>query len=166
MSVTTKLTSLVLAFSLGYNVFQQIKKNMKTKSKKTSYLAIFFIGIIILLITINLVINGISIMAQITTLGSRSTEPGFQYFDLKEKLEGETAVGFLSETTPTADDNDGKFMMAQYMLAPILLDLSNPGHRINIIDTSTPDSAKSILSIIRARPTYVNPFGKIIAERL
>ena len=139
---------------------------MKIKNKKISYLTSFIVGIIILLIAINLAVNFVSIMAQITTIGNRSTEPGFQYFDLKDKLKDETAVGFLSDITPTPEDNDGQFMMAQYMLAPVLLDLSNPGHKINIINAPTPDSAKAILSIIRAKPTYINPFGKIISERL
>ncbi|MDD3375628.1 MAG: hypothetical protein PHY73_07920 [Candidatus Omnitrophica bacterium] len=135
------------------------------KNKKISYLANSIIGIIILLIIINLAFNSISIMAQITTIEKRSTEPGFQYADLKDQLKNETIVGFLSEKNQTPEGNDGGFMMAQYMLAPILLDLDNPDHKINIIDASTPDAAKSILSIIRAKPVYISPFGKIIAER-
>ena len=139
---------------------------MNIKNKKMLYLTNSLVVIIIFLIIINLAINGISIMAQMTTIEKRSTEPGFQFLDLKEKLEGETVVGFLSETTPTPEDNDGQFMMAQYMLAPILLDLNNPDHKINIISAPTPDSAKSILSIIHAKPIYISPFGKIISERL
>ncbi len=135
------------------------------KNKKIPYLSKFLIGALVILIVSNLVLNFISIMAQITTVANRSVEPGFQYFDLKEKLEDYDIVGFLSETTPTPEDNDGRFMMAQYILAPILLDLNNPAHHINIIDASTPQKAGSILSIIKGKPIYINPFGKIIVER-
>ena len=120
---------------------------------------------IILLILINLKYDAIGVMAQITRPNKISLEPGFEFKDLKPMLKNVESVGYLSEKDQTASGNDGRFLMAQYILAPVVLDLNSPAHEINVLDCSTPDAAISVLKIIQAKPIYMNSFGKIIAQR-
>ena len=129
------------------------------------YLRLFFIALFCILIAINFFTISTKTVEQVKNLDKKFLEPGFEFAGLRKDLKGIPKAGYLSEKNQTAENQDGRFMMAQYMLAPVLLDLSNPGHKINIINAPTPDSAKAILSIIRAKPTYINPFGKIISER-
>ena len=125
---------------------------------------IFFV--IILLVLGNLFYDTIGVMAQITKPNKASLEPGFEFKDLQPMLTGVEVVGYLSEKNQTSSGNDGRFLMAQYILAPVVLDLENPSHKVNILDCSNPDAAMSILKIIQAKPVYMNSFGKIIAQRL
>ncbi len=104
-------------------------------------------------------------MAQQERQKTDSLEPGFQYADLKEGLQGVPIAGFLTGGNETAEGNDGQFMLAQYVLAPTVLDLNNTTHRYTILDCTTPQEALGMLKIINAKPVHVNAFGKILAEK-
>jgi hypothetical protein len=129
------------------------------------YFRILIIALSTLIIVGNFVFGFFGVMAQQERQGMEQPEPGLQYADFRKQLEGVRIAGFLSDGNETAEGNDGQFMLAQYMLAPTVLDLNNPGHRYNILDCSTPQAALGILKMIDSKPIYVNAFGKIIAER-
>jgi hypothetical protein len=129
------------------------------------YFRIFIIALSALIILANFVFGFIGVMAQLERQKTESIEPGIQYADLKKGLEGVRDAGFLTGGSETAEGNDGQLMLAQYILAPTVLDLNNPAHRYNVLDCSTPQEALGMLKIIDAKPLYVNAFGKILAER-
>lgn len=130
-----------------------------------SYFRVFLVGVSALLVAVNAVLGFMGVMAQRQLGGPEQLEPGFQYADLKGYLQGVRTAGFLSDGNQTAEGNDGQFMMAQYILAPTVLDLGNASHRYTVLDCSTPQAALGLFKIIQAKPLHVNPFGKIIAEK-
>jgi hypothetical protein len=129
------------------------------------YFQILIIALSVLFIMVNLVFGFFGVMAQITRQENEQIEPGTQYVDFKKELQGVPMAGFLTDGNETIEGNDGQFMLAQYILAPTVLDLDNPNHRYSIIDCSTPEKALGILKVINAKPVHVNAFGKILAER-
>jgi len=130
------------------------------------YFRILVIALASLLIVTNFVSGFFGVMAQIVREQQRPPlEPGIQYADLKKSLSGIRIAGFLTDGDATAEGNDGQFMLAQYMLAPTILDLNNSDHHYSIINCSTPEKAMGILKIINAKPLQINMYGKIIAER-
>ncbi|MBF0569421.1 MAG: hypothetical protein HQL18_01430 [Candidatus Omnitrophica bacterium] len=82
-------------------------------------------------------------------------------------IAGEKYVGYLTDRDIKGDKNAAaRFAHAQMALAPIILDLNNPGHRLLIIDCQNPQVAAVILAKIKARPLRQNGPGLIIAERM
>ena len=136
---------------------------MDTPFLKYSRIVIF--GLSIILIIINFVFGFFGVMAQIARQKTNRVDPGIQYAAFKKDLEGVRIAGFLSDGNETPEGNDGQFMLAQYMLAPTILDLNISTHRYSILDCSTPGKAMGILKIINAKPIRVNLFGKILAEK-
>jgi len=136
---------------------------MKTSFLK--YFHIFIICLALLFVLVNLVSGFFGVMAQIRREKALLVEPGIQYSEFKEMLKGVRIAGFLTDGNEKPDNNDGQLMLAQYMLAPTILDLDNSNHRYNILSCSTPQAAVGILKIINAKPLGVNIYGKIIAEK-
>jgi len=136
---------------------------MDTPFLKYSRMTIITLSAI--LIVANFVFGFFGVMAELTNSRNNRIEPGIQYADLKKDLEGVRIAGFLSDGNETPEGNDGQFMLAQYMLAPTILDLNISTHRYSILDCSTPGKAMGILKIINAKPIRVNLFGKILAEK-
>ncbi len=143
--------------SLRYNI---LKSSIKLMEK---YIRTFIIFIASVLIALNLAVGFISAKSQISR--PAPIDPSIEFADLKERLQGIRQAGFLSEKNSTAEGNDGRFLLAQYTLAPTVLDLNNPAYRYNVLSCSTPQAAISIMMLIGAQPIYINTFGKIIAER-
>lgn len=117
------------------------------------------------LIIFNIFLLFLKTFDQYSKLEQISLKPGFEFEGLKNYLKGIPRVGYISDKNQSAEGNDGRFMMAQYMLAPTVLDLNNPNHRYVVLDVLTPESAINILKIINARVITVTPYGKILAER-
>jgi len=129
------------------------------------YLRLFFIALFGILIAINFFTISTKTIKQVKNLDKQFLEPGFEFAGLKKPLEGIPKAGYLSEKNQTAENQDGRFMMAQYMLAPTVLDLNNPNHQYLILDCSRPEAALYLLKETKAKPIAVTPFGKILAER-
>ncbi|HOW35552.1 MAG TPA: hypothetical protein PL155_03990 [Candidatus Omnitrophota bacterium] len=91
--------------------------------------------------------------------------PGFEFADFKDKLTGINAIGFLTDKNMSPERNDGQFLAAQYTLAPVILDLNNPNYRLNILDCTNLADAFGIMQGISAEPAFINPYGKILAQR-
>ena len=136
---------------------------MEIPFKKYSQMTLLVASVVV--IALNLGFGFLSVMAQLTRDKNDIVEPGIQYADLKKGLAGVREAGFLTSGNETAEGNDGQFMLAQYMLAPTVLDLNNSTHRYSVLDCANPQEALGILKIINAKPIYVNAFGKILAER-
>lgn len=88
---------------------------------------------------------------------------GIKFSGLSEVLNKETRIGYVSgqnirETGPLAE-----YEQAQYMLAPVILDVERPAHKFVIINCSNDESALAILKKLNARPLLRNQFGVILA---
>ena len=92
-------------------------------------------------------------------------EPGFEFAGFKEKLSGLKRVGFLTNKDMSPERNDGQFLGAQYMLAPVVLDLGNPRYRWVILDCTSLIPAFDMMQEIKAAPIDVNEHSKVLAER-
>ena len=92
-------------------------------------------------------------------------QPGCEFLDFKPKLAPLKIVGFFTDKDMSSERNDGQFLAAQYTLAPVILDLNNPRHRLVILDYTSFIAAFEKIRAINARPVYVNGYGKILAER-
>ena len=91
-------------------------------------------------------------------------EPGYEFSDLKEMLSQAKSVGFLTNKDMSPERNDGQFLAAQYMLAPIILDLNSSNHDFVILDYTGPKAAFEKMREIKAVPIFTNPFNKILAK--
>ncbi len=94
-----------------------------------------------------------------------ANEPGYEFADLKPLLKNIEKVGYFTNRNVSPEDMDVKyFLQAQYMLAPITLEL-NTYQEYLIVDCSNLIEAFTMTAELKARPIYVNPFGIILAQR-
>ena len=92
-------------------------------------------------------------------------EPGIEYIDFKPLLKGIHRVGFLTNKNTSAEHNDGQFLKAQYMLAPVVLELRDENQSLLVIDPTSLIPAFDIMQRLNAVPILVNPYGKVLAQR-
>jgi len=93
-------------------------------------------------------------------------KPGYHFADLRNHLTGVEIAGFLTDKDTSSENNDGKFLEAQAILAPTVLDLNNPNHPLIVLDCTNMVAAFDILNQLNAEPIYVNSYGKILAKRI
>ncbi len=91
--------------------------------------------------------------------------PGAAFLDLKDKLKSLKIAGYLTNKDVSSEKNDGEFLMAQYALAPIVLDLGQT-HTVNIISTTSKEALVAILQQHKLKPLYINKHGKTIAIKI
>ena len=142
-----------------------MEKQIFSYIKKYFSLRNFFLLPLAALIIVNIVVTGNKTYAQYQLRNSPSLEPGFQFSGLKKDLVDLRTVGYLTEKNISSENNDGQFMLAQYMLAPTVLDLNNPNHRYAILDCTRPETAAQLIKSLNGRVVSMTPFGKILIER-
>ncbi|OGX09355.1 MAG: hypothetical protein A2306_08960 [Omnitrophica WOR_2 bacterium RIFOXYB2_FULL_38_16] len=134
-----------------------IKKILSFKS------AILALSLIVLVCNIFILVTGIII--QLKTENKNSFEPGLQFADLKDDLNGVHEAGFITNKDLSSENNDGQFLMAQYMLAPTALDLNATKHKYNILDCTSKTHVLYALRSLNAAPLKINKYGKILAVK-
>lgn len=93
------------------------------------------------------------------------TFAGLKFSGLGEKLKFETAVGYASDMNIKEAGPLAEFQQAQYVLAPVLLDIQQPSrHRFLLINCFDDEAAIKKLKELNARPLLRNQFGVILAE--
>ena len=92
-------------------------------------------------------------------------EPGYEFTDLKEKIFLLKRIGFLTNKDMSSERNDGQFLAAQYVLAPVVLDLDNPHYPFVILDYTGLIPAFDEMEAIGANPIYVNEYSKVLAKK-
>ena len=90
-------------------------------------------------------------------------EPGYQFADFKDKVKGEKIIGYLTDRDSTPEKNDQEFLLAQYMLAPTILDLNNPDHKLLVLDFMKPMSLALTMRKHNLTHIYDNKFNKVLA---
>lgn len=89
---------------------------------------------------------------------------GNQFAGLDQFLGTETHVGYITDRNPTDDKTIARYEQAQYMLAPVVLDLNNPKHRLLIFDCTSDEAALYKLNQMGAVPLKRNQFGIILGQ--
>jgi hypothetical protein len=90
---------------------------------------------------------------------------GLKFSGLGEKLKEESTVGYVSDLDIKNPGPLAEYQQAQYILAPVLLDIQQPSrHRYVLINCSDDASAIQKLKELNARPLLRNQFGVIFAE--
>jgi len=93
-------------------------------------------------------------------------EPGTQFTRFIRKLEGVVEVGYLTNKDTSEESNDGEFLQAQYMLAPVVLKLNEPDNQFNILDYGTPLYTVMKLKSLNAKTVATSPYGKVLVKQL
>ena len=118
-----------------------------------------------LLILLHLLCAGINTLSKLQN-PLPNFEPGYEFEDFKDKIKGEKIIGFLTNRDTSAEKNDQEFLLAQYMLAPVILDLNNPQHKLLILDYTSPIFLGYKLKELSAVRLYDNSFNKVLAVHL
>ena len=136
---------------------------MNINAKKYLDVKSFLLLLVISALIYNSFISISGIVMQIKRGNFRSSEPGLQYSDFKESLSGVKEAGFVTNKDLSSEKNDGEFLMAQYILAPTVLDLNASRHKYNILDCTSEKHILFALKNLNARPIKINKYGKILA---
>jgi hypothetical protein len=90
---------------------------------------------------------------------------GEAFTGIKDLIQGEKYVGYITDKDLKADKNIAEFSQAQFSLAPVILDLNNPNHRLLLINCESKQRAQAVLQYYKARPVRKNNLGVILAAR-
>jgi hypothetical protein len=88
---------------------------------------------------------------------------GLKFSGLGDILGKETTIGYISDLDLKEAGPLAEYEQAQYMLAPIVLDIINPAHKFVVINPSSDAAALDKLKEFNARPLLRNQFGVILA---
>lgn len=91
--------------------------------------------------------------------------PGLKFSGLEEDLTGVQAVGYITDKDLSVKENQLQFSQAQYILAPIILDVNSLRHELFLIDCTTEPKAFAVLKAIGAVPLKKNQYGIILARK-
>ncbi|MCA9408939.1 MAG: hypothetical protein KC733_09635 [Candidatus Omnitrophica bacterium] len=92
-------------------------------------------------------------------------EPGAQFEEFIPYLKGIKKAGFLTNKGMGAEDNDGHYLQAQYLLAPTILDLNNSNYKLNLLDYTNQIYIFYMLKNLKAKPIKDNIWGKVLTQR-
>ena len=94
----------------------------------------------------------------------QSNEPGREYADLRSYLKDVRVIGYFTDRNFSSESAQMKyFLSAQYMLAPVILDVNNPRHPLMLIDCQSLILPFDIMQRLHAEMIYINNNGKILA---
>ena len=88
---------------------------------------------------------------------------GLKFSGLGDILKKETLIGYVSDLNIKETRALAEYEQAQFMLAPIILDIQQPSHKFVIINCSNDTAALAKLKELNARPLLRNQFGVILA---
>jgi hypothetical protein len=132
----------------------------KFKISLSFILTLLMIG----LVGLNLLYAGINILSKIQNR-KPIYAPGAQFEDIKALIKDEKAIGYLTNRDISPEKNDQEFLLAQYTLAPTILDVNNDNHRILLLDYTNPTFMIYKLKEIQIKPAYSNKYDKVLAVR-
>jgi hypothetical protein len=89
--------------------------------------------------------------------------PGIKFSGLSELLKSETKINYITDLDIKESGPLAEYEQAQYILAPLILDLSREPHKFLLINCSSDISALNKLKEWKARPLLRNQFGVILA---
>ena len=134
-------------------------------AKKFLCLNTFIIILTVGFILVNGFYSFVFIMTRYTK-GIPDWEPGQQYADFKDKLDGVKTIGFLTNRTVRPEKGSEEFLQAQYMLAPVVLDLGGKEHEFTLLDFTEDVFIFYTLKKIQANPFHDNAYNKVLARKV
>lgn len=88
---------------------------------------------------------------------------GVKFLGLKDFVGHVQYIGYYTDKDLDQNQNAMQFSQAQYVLAPVILDLNNLRHEFIVFDCTSPKAAMDKIKEIGAVPLRVNQFGVILA---
>ena len=89
---------------------------------------------------------------------------GMRFSGLKDFLKGADYIGYYTDKNLSKSEYAAQFSQAQYILAPVILDLNNTSHRFILFDCTTEKKAFEKIKEIGAVAVKKNPYGIVLAE--
>lgn len=89
---------------------------------------------------------------------------GFKFSGLEEILNGIEHVGYYTDQDISLNYHLAEFAQAQYILAPVILDLNNTQHEFILFNCSSEGKAFAKIKDIGAIPLKKNKFGILLAQ--
>jgi len=131
---------------------------------------LFQIKIIIVIIALGMFVRSsfylfVYTMSQVMHRHEDLLEPGTQFAHFNQYLKDQESIGFLTSKDMSSENNDGFFSQAQYILAPVILELNNPKNQFNILDY---EQKKHIIYAMRALKSFRvsnNEYGQALIRR-
>ncbi len=134
--------------------------------KELSVLQSLWMALLIGLLFFNMVSLG---KAVTQTKHRRQSKPyifyGIAYAGLNKFLNGVEAIGYYTDRDLDENSHAAAFAQAQYMLAPIMVDLDYAKYEFIIFDCSSEEKAMAKINELGAIPLKKNKFGVILAQQ-
>lgn len=90
---------------------------------------------------------------------------GFKFVGLHDEFRNIRYVGYYTDKDMSLNQNAAQFAQAQYVLAPVILDLNNVEREFLILDCTSEAKALEKIKEIKALPLKKNQFGIILARK-
>lgn len=123
------------------------------------------VALLVILVTVNSTYLFIHTMSKIDQLDVPYYEPGYQFAHFRDFLKNESQIGYITDRDITPEKNTAEFLQAQYMLAPIVLDLKNAGHSFFIIDSVDIPFIVYTMKRTNARRVVHNEYGQALFKK-
>ncbi|MDP2652523.1 MAG: hypothetical protein Q8Q08_00655 [Candidatus Omnitrophota bacterium] len=93
-------------------------------------------------------------------------EPGLEYADLRPFLSKDKRVGYATDRDLSPENNNTYYLLsAQYMLAPVVLEIEDGSQDTVLLDYTHPDGAFEAIWRLGLTPIHDNRYGKLLARR-
>lgn len=89
---------------------------------------------------------------------------GFKFSGLEQILEGQEFVGYYTDKDLDDSLANQQYSQAQFILAPIILDVNNTEHEYVLLDCSSLEIAKRVIKNSGLVPLKSNKYGIILAQ--
>ena len=89
---------------------------------------------------------------------------GFKFSGLNDIFKDVSSIGYLTDGPLTDSNVITEYSHAQYMLAPVVVQLDSADHEYILLNFSKPGLALAKLKEIQAVPIKINSFGIILAR--
>jgi len=90
---------------------------------------------------------------------------GFIFSGLENVLKDVERVGYYTDRDTALDETAARFAQAQYILAPLIVDLNFADHEFILFDCTSEKTAMTFIESIGAIPIKKNKFGIILAQQ-
>ena len=131
------------------------------------YCRIRFLFLIFVLVI--LTINSTELWVDVTSIEQRKQYipfyfQGFKFSGLDDILKNVEYVGYYTDKDLTLNQHLAQFSQAQYIVAPVILDLNNTQHEFILFDCTSEEKAFAKIKEIGAVALRKNKFGIILAH--
>ncbi len=123
----------------------------------------------VLAVSIVILINSIQLTQEIIKLNQvrkyhSYSYPGHQFLGISSFLENSQYIGYYTDKNLSDNLSARQFAQAQYILAPIILDLNYIHHRYILLDCTTEQKAWAKIKELNLIPYKISKSGIILAK--